>query len=99
MSEQVRPIVEDLVMNLLLGAGLTPAQRADFGIATDDHYRAMRDAIDEVVETQGMWPLLRELDAALGDGAKLTAFVKRYAPHWGGIQYTTALDGLPRGEA
>src|SRR5207247_21111 len=91
--------VEALAMSLLLDNGRTPAQRTDFGITSDDHYQAMCDAIDESVETQVMPPVLVQLDQALGDGVKLTAFVKQYTPHWGGIAFTPPLDGLPRGEA
>jgi hypothetical protein len=89
-----RPMVENLVMGLLIDSGLTPAQRTDFGITTDDHYRAMRDAVDDAVETRGLGPVLTALDNALGNGEKITAFVQRHAPHWSGIVFTTALDGL-----
>ena len=79
---QHRPMVENVVMGLLLDSGLTPAQRTDFGITSDDHYRAIRDAAEEFIETRGMGPLLTALDRALGDGPKITAFVRQYAPHW-----------------
>jgi hypothetical protein len=35
-------MTEDLVMGLLLHSGLSPAERTDFGITSDDHYRALR---------------------------------------------------------
>jgi len=41
-----------------------------------------------------MGPVLTALDQALGDGAKITAFVQQYAPHWSGIRFTTPLDDL-----
>ena len=73
-------MVENVVMGLLLDSGLTPAQRTDFGITSDDHYRTLRDAAEEFIETRGMGPLLTALDRALGDGPKITAFVQQYAP-------------------
>ena len=91
---QHRPMVENVVMGLLLDSGLTPAQRTDFGITSDDHYRALRDAAEEFIETRGMGPLLTALDRALGDGPKITAFVRQYAPHWSGIVFTPPLDAL-----
>src|SRR5947207_3440794 len=63
-------MTEDLVMGLLLDSGLSPAERTDFGITSDDHYRAIRDAVDECIETQGMGPVLTALDQALGDGRR-----------------------------
>ena len=90
----IRKMTEDLVMGLLIDSGLTPAERTDFGITSDDHYRALRDAVDDCIETQGMGPVLTALDQALGDGAKITAFVQQYAPHWSGIRFTTPLDDL-----
>ena len=47
----IRKMTEDLVMGLLLDSGLTPAERTDFGITSDDHYRALRDAVDDCIET------------------------------------------------
>ena len=87
-------MTEDLVMALLLDSGLSPAERTDFGITSDDHYRAIRDAVDECIETQGRGPVLTALDQALGDGPKITAFVRQYAPHWSGIVFTTPLGAL-----
>jgi hypothetical protein len=41
-----------------------------------------------------MGPVLTALDQALGDGPKITAFVRQYAPHWSGIVFTTPLGAL-----
>ena len=86
---RIRQEVEDLVIRLLLGSGLTPVLRTTFGITSDDHSRAFRDAIDEAVETRRMGLVLVALNQALGDGVKLTAFVRPYAPHWSGMVFHT----------
>ena len=65
---RVRQEVEDLVIGLLLDSGITPVLRTAFGITSDDHSRAFRDAIDEAVETRGMGSVLFALNQALGDG-------------------------------
>ena len=87
-------MAENVVMGLLLDSGLTLAQRTNFGITSDDHYRALHDAAEEFIETRGMRPLLTALDRALGDGPKITAFVRQYAPHWSGIVFSTPLGAL-----
>lgn len=77
----VRPLVKTLVNVLVLDLPLTPAMIVDFGLSTDDHRRALHDAIEEACETPGALPIIyAELDEALGDGAKITAFVHKYAP-------------------
>jgi hypothetical protein len=77
----VRPLVKKLVELLVLDLPLTPAMIVDFGLSTDDHRRALLDAIEEACETPGALPIISaELDEALGDGTKITAFVHKYAP-------------------
>ena len=39
-------MTETVAVSLVLDARLTPSQRFDFGVATDDHYRALRAALD-----------------------------------------------------
>jgi len=90
----IRKETEDVVMGLLDGSSLTDSQRLRAGITSDDHLSALRDAVDEATETHGIGVVLTALDQALIDGAKLTAFVQRYAPHWSGIRFTTPLDDL-----
>jgi hypothetical protein len=94
MTPPIRKETEDVVMGLLDGSSLTDSQRLQAGITSADHLSALRDAVDEATETQGIGVVLTALDACLGDGAKLTAFVQRYASHWSGIRYTTPLDDL-----
>lgn len=77
----VRPLVKSLVEVLVLDLPLTPAMIVDFGLSTDDHHRALLDAIVGACETPAALPIMyAELDEALGDGTKLTAFVHKYAP-------------------
>ena len=67
----IRPVTRDLVHNLYFDLPLTPAQQVDFGVETDDHYRALREVLigdDEYreIEKQGPQPpqvaeVLREL--------------------------------------
>lgn len=88
-SSQVRPLVTSLIRILTFDLPLTPAMVVDFSIESDNHRRALRDAIDEACEQlEDLDAVARALDDALGDGAKLTAFVQKYAPSHEGIIFS-----------
>ncbi|MBX0330019.1 hypothetical protein K2Z83_20330 [Oscillochloris sp. ZM17-4] len=88
----IRPSTRRLLDALILDIWPPHAALVDFGIAGDDQYRALQIAVRQG-ETQAT---LRELDAMLGDGAKITAWVRRFVPD--APQFTTAWDSLPREE-
>src|SRR5260221_8683197 len=73
----VRPTTRHLVSSILLDAWPNDAAAVDFGIDTQKHYEALYFPVREGEIT----PVT--LDAALGDGQKLTALVRAAAsnPH------------------
>lgn len=89
----VRPLTRHFVGRLLFDLPLSPAMVTDFGVESADHYRALKDALfaaqfeieadaeEGGAVLSGLRKRMVELDRALGDGARLTAFVRRYAPH------------------
>lgn len=77
-----------MIKNLFFDLPLSPAQIDDFGVKSDDHYRALKalllnDTRDNVQE-QSIIELtankFKELDEAIGNGEKLNALVEKYAP-------------------
>lgn len=104
----IYPVTRHLVERLLFDLPLSPAMVSDFGITSEDHYRALKEAVfatpervevDEVGEVlaSDLRQRLVALDAALGHGKKLTAFVARYAPHFAGqVKFRTVWDILFR---
>jgi len=89
----VRPLTRRFVGRLLFDLPPSPAMVTDFGVESEDHYRALKDALFAAqVEIEadaeeggavlfGLRQRMVELDRALGNGARLTAFVRQYAPH------------------
>jgi hypothetical protein len=90
-----RPMVEAVVLALLTDSALSSAQRLDFGIIRDDHYRGMRRAVEVSIENDGTEATYRALDAALGHSALLTAFVRDRCPEWGDTLQFTGMDLRP----
>jgi hypothetical protein len=78
----------------------------DFGVDTAAHYRALRamlindpvredfDPDDPVQTRQELRKRILELDQACGNGPRLTALVKKYAPQYRAIIFTTSWDVL-----
>lgn len=92
-GSHIRPMTAHLIENLLLDRPLTIAQCDDFGVATPDHYRALR----AVFETDDMADLRKrseELDQALGSGKTLTKLVHTYAPAYRSLTFQTVWDEL-----
>jgi hypothetical protein len=73
----VRPVTRDLVTSILIDAWPSHAAVVDFGIDSQKHYEALYWPIREAE----IMP--KALDAALGDGPKLTAMTREAAsnPH------------------
>jgi hypothetical protein len=78
--------------NLLFDQPLSPAQVTDFGVDTEQHYRALNDAISAESETTEVPAIVIGLARRLGDGPALTAWVRGYWPD--APVFETAYDGL-----
>src|SRR6266849_1609629 len=83
----VRPTTRSLVTSILMDAWPNHAAVVDFGIDSQKHYEALYFPIREAE----IMP--KALDAALGDGPKLTALVRETAsnPHKD-VEFHTSLD-------
>jgi hypothetical protein len=83
----VRPTTRTLVTSILMDSWPTNAAIVDFGIDSQKHYEALYYPIREAE----IMP--KELDAALGDGPKLTALVRDAAsnPHKD-VEFRTSWD-------
>jgi len=83
----VRPTTRSLVTSILMDAWPNPATIVDFGIDSQKHYEALYFPIREAE----IMP--KVLDAALGDGPKLTALVRDAAsnPHQD-VEFHTSWD-------
>jgi hypothetical protein len=83
----VRPTTRSLVTSILVDAWPNHGVVVDFGIATEKHYEALYYPIREAE----IMP--KELDAALGDGQKLTALAQAADsnPHKD-VQFRTSWD-------
>jgi hypothetical protein len=103
---QLRPATKHLVEHLLADRPLMPASIVDFGVDSPEHYRALKAVLlseSDFSETEleagraleGLRKRILELEAALGNGSRLNALVKRYAPEYvGRVQFQTDWDVL-----
>jgi len=78
----------------------------DFGVDSANHYRALKEilfieseAVEDEFDEPGVSEELRQrilaLDDALGNGPKLNALVKRFAPAYAGkVHFHTSWDEL-----
>lgn len=83
----LRPLAEEVYRCLVLDVWPGPAAVVDFGLATDEHYGALQDA----VLNHGVMP--EQLDDAMGDGAALTALIRPGSPYHG-IRFSTPWDHI-----
>lgn len=100
----IRPLTKRLIGNLLWDLPLSVPEMADFGVVSPDHYRALRAVLvtdSPTAEIQTKAAIQREfrqrvteLDRAYGNGPRLTALVKKYAPQYGQLTFQTAWDEL-----
>ena len=83
----VQPVTRNLVTSILMDAWPNHAAAVDFGIDSQKHYEALYFPIREAE----IMP--KALDAALGDGPKLTAMARESAsnPHKG-VEFHTSWD-------
>lgn len=78
----IRPVTQNVFDSLMMDIWPRPAAICDFGIDSDEHYAALQTAIREGAT-------INELEEALGNGAKLTALVKKFGSD---VQFQTAYD-------
>ena len=101
---KVRKMTKNLVSNLIWDLPLTLPQCVDFGVQSGAHYRGLRDAlanipagadlISDAESRKHFADRVKELDQALGNGPKITAFVRKYAPNYK-LEFETLFDALP----
>ncbi len=66
--------------NVLFDQPLTPAQVVDFGVDTEQHYRALSNTISAESETTEVPMIVIGMARRLGNGPSLTAWVRGYWP-------------------
>jgi hypothetical protein len=91
----IRSCTKRLVECLFWDVALTPAVSVDFGVESPNHYRALRAVVFAPVEPaaeptpEAVEAALRRrilaLDAALGQGTRLNALVRQYAPQYADV--------------
>lgn len=106
---QVRPTTKRLVACLLADRPLPVPVLVDFGVDSPDHYRALRAVLfnspdfgateieaSEEAETREAWrQRIAELEQALGNGQRLNALVRKYAPEYSKrVSFQTDWDAL-----
>jgi hypothetical protein len=105
----VQALTRELVYKLLYDLELTAVQKAAFGITSGKHYLALSMAmfgyaqydrsVDEIIEDgpdAGLKSRVKQLDQVVGNGKKLTAFVKKYAPRYRWLTFQTPYDDLAK---
>lgn len=93
VNSSIRRLTVRLICNLSFDLPLTPAQINDFGVASDDHYRALR-AVLNAEESGGLRQVGEELDQAMCNGRALTKLVQKYAPEFKALRFETSWDEL-----
>jgi hypothetical protein len=91
----IRSCTKRLVECLFWDVALPPAVSVDFGVESPNHYRALRAVVFAPAEPaaeptpEAVEAALRQrilaLDAALGQGTRLNALVRQYAPQYADV--------------
>ena len=71
------------IARMLYDLPLTSPQTEDFGIGTMTQYMVLKEAMYAALEEMTLAEFARKLDKVRGNGKKITALVKRYAPGYG----------------
>ncbi len=87
-----RPLTQHCFDSLMMDEYPRPAAIVDFGLDTPNHLGALQHAIRSGATVE-------ELDAALGDGEKLTALVERFPNNPYPVKFKTAYDVIKHGVA
>lgn len=109
-QEKISDTTRNLLDSFFLDTWPTKGAVADFGITSQEHYAALKYSIildekiiefspnEEVFEqrsTDEMQRRIIELEGALWNSKKLTAFVQKYAPErYSHVVFNTGLDDL-----
>ncbi len=99
-NTSIRPATRRLVGNLTLDLPMDPPLITDFGIDSDNHYRALRAVLfnephEEIPEEaeEAVSTRMQFLDDAHGNGPRLNALVKLYAPEYADhVKFETSWD-------
>lgn len=96
-DRDIHPTTRKLMTHILLDLPLDAAVITDFGVVTDNHYRALKAVMDNTAETVESSDLAEMLDQVCGDGPGITALVEKYAPAYAkrGVVFKTAYDVSP----
>lgn len=88
----IRPVTRRLVSQLLWDLPLNHTVITDFGVETPNHYRALKAVLlydpqtdqdqEEDVSFEQLRSQILKLEDALGNGSKLNALVRQYAPDY-----------------
>ena len=89
----VRSLTKRLIIEMALDLPLNRLVCDDFGVQSAEHYRALRECMYAATQEKTIVEVAKEFDQALGNGEKLTALVKKYAPDYA-VSFTTIWDGL-----
>ncbi len=106
-GQKIRPVTKHLVELLLDDRPLTPACAVDFGVDTADHYYALSNLFRGKVafaahegDKRAIEELRKrviELDEAYGNGRRLNALVRHYAPEFAQVvHFQTSWDVIFR---
>ena len=87
----IRPLTRRLIHSAVFDAWPDHAAIVDFGIDSDRHLGALHHAIPQGLVTP------EELDAAIGQGEKLTEIARRGRNPHGDFTFRTAWDDMPAG--
>lgn len=86
---EVRPLTQQLIQSAMFDTWPGNAAVMDFGIESDRHLGALHHAIRYGEVTP------EELDAAMGNGEKLTEIAQRGNNPYGDVSFHTAWDDMP----
>jgi hypothetical protein len=92
-APQVRPLTRLLMYHMLWDLPLNHVECDDFGIASADHYRALRAVMEALIEEEGMVNCALILDQAMGNGPVLTKLAQTHAPAYP-VTFSTVWDLL-----
>lgn len=88
-KNEVRPLTQQLILSSLFDTWPGNAAVMDFGIDSDRHLGALHHAIRHEEVTA------EELDAAMGNGEKLTEIAQRGSNPYRDVSFRTAWDDMP----
>lgn len=103
--DSISPTTQQAIARLLFNDPLDVPATADYGVDSERHYRALREAIsyyEEYGDTQEkVDAMLKErwqaFEKVRGNGKAITAFVDKYAPTFQGLAFRTSWDVINEG--